>query len=540
MSVLTMCVMDDIKMVVSGIAHQIPWADYNIKVIGTASDGAQGLEMIRELRPDIVLTDICMPKLDGCEMIQRIVEENLPTKVIFMSGFNDFAYAQTAVRLGASDYLLKPFTRTQVVKSVEKVSKVILAEREQEDRLQRLEQEVLKSKQHLRDDFLRRLLHHHAEEDVQQSWNAWGMDKLFPAFQLLVLQGEYTHSEGREEEAPSESYWNDLLKNRLEQYFSNCVQSILLYDNSERLVVLIQSQSSECGRQVWRDCSVAAAELCSFPISVGISEVHSGPDMFHKAYTEAMKALNYRFYKIEAGIFSHDELQPYGTSPRYSPELEKELMFVLRSANKERTVEKLEGVFLTWILDANQPDPMVMIQLFQTLLVAVYRTMLGLIKGEQHAELEAKMGQLQARQRLNYLDWMKDIAELCEFSCDLLHNRVQGDHAGVVERVKLYIDRHLHATLTVNSCAKEVHLSPSYLANLFKKETTMTLAAYIAQVRIEKAKEWLLEGMQVQLISERLGYEDRPYFSEMFKKHCGVTPSMYRQQYFEEASRQKR
>ncbi|MNJ01684.1 HTH-type transcriptional regulator YesS [compost metagenome] len=68
----------------------------------------------------------------------------------------------------------------------------------------------------------------------------------------------------------------------------------------------------------------------------------------------------------------------------------------------------------------------------------------------------------------------------------------------------------------------------------------MTLASYIANVRIEKAKEWLMEGIQVQLISAQLGYEDRPYFSEMFKKHCGVTPSTFRQQYFEQMNLKKR
>lgn len=542
MGVLTMCVMDDIQMVVSGVAYQIPWAEHRIEIIGTAGDGKKGLEMIRELRPDIVLTDICMPKLGGCEMIRQIVEEDLPTKVIFMSGFNNFAYAQEAVRLGASDFLLKPFTRNQVLQSVLKVRKSIEVEREKEDKFLRLEQQVLKGKHHLRDEFLRGLLHQSKAVDPIEQWSELGLSVLLPSYQVLVLEPEYRSSRTRAETEtyPNKLIWEESDRIQIEDVLAAKGSSILLQVNAYRLVALVKSKADSAGERLWEQCAESLDKLCLHSVSIGISLVKEEPSGIQEAYMEAEKALDFRFYYTGPSVntFARPDLEY--PLPRYSPEKERELLYALRSGVKEQTLEMLEDIFLTWILQAGQPDPAVIIQLFQTLISAIYRTMLELIKDEQHAELEAKISQVQGHYRQNFADWMQALADFCEFSCDLLQSRQLKDYSQLIRQVKLYIEQNLNSNLTVNSCAKAVHISPSYLANLFKKETSMTLASYIANVRIEKAKEWLMEGVQVQLISAQLGYEDRPYFSEMFKKHCGMTPSTFRQQYFEQKNQKKR
>ncbi|MHA6529484.1 response regulator [Paenibacillus sp. BAC0078] len=531
MSVLTMCVMDDIQMVVSGVAYQIPWAEHGIEVIGTAGDGEKGLRMIRELRPDIVLTDICMPKLGGCDMIREIVREELPTKVIFMSGFNNFEYAQEAVRLGATDYLLKPFTRNQVVQSVLKVRKSIELEREKADKLLRLEQEVLRSKHHLRDEYLRGLLHQGAGVNSYEQWREHGLSELLPSYQVLVLEAEAS---------PNKPGWKEADRKQMESLFTANAPSILLQENGHRLVALVRSTADSDGERLLKQCEASLKSIGLYPFSVGISLVKNEPTGMQAAYMEAQKALEYSFYSTGASRHSYANLDLECPVPRYSPEQERDLLYALRSGSKEQMRERLDEIFLTWVLQAGSPDPAAIIQLFQTLISAVYRTILGLIKEEQHAELEAKLSQVQSQQRQNYSGWMQALADFCEFSCELMLSRQLKDHSQLISQVKLYIDQHLNTNLTVNSCAKAVHISPSYLANLFKKETSMTLASYIANVRIEKAKEWLMEGIQVQLISAQLGYEDRPYFSEMFKKHCGVTPSTFRQQYFEQMNLKKR
>src|SRR5690606_18945995 len=118
--ITTLCVIDDIASVVEGIAASPLWKEHGIKVVGTALDGEEGLNLIRELRPDIVLTDIRMPNKDGIELLTLLQQERNPAKVIFFSGYTDFNYAQQAVRLGAFDYLTKPHSIKQIVEVVMK------------------------------------------------------------------------------------------------------------------------------------------------------------------------------------------------------------------------------------------------------------------------------------------------------------------------------------------------------------------------------------------------------------------------------------
>ncbi|WP_341281162.1 helix-turn-helix domain-containing protein [Paenibacillus sp. FSL H8-0537] len=536
MSMLTMCVMDDIKMVVSGIAYQIPWEEHGIKIVGTAEDGQKGLEIIRELRPDIVLTDICMPKLGGCEMIRAVVEERLPTKVIFMSGFNDFAYAQEAVRLGASDYLLKPFTPAQVVKSVLKVREAIEQEQDRSDKMRLLEQEVHRNRLHQREEYLRSLLYQPQTARGELEWQEWELDQRLPSYQVLLLDS------GQPAQPEHSVAMGEAMLVLLRQMLEGQGQGILLQESGQRLVVLLQSKDPAEADKTWSETKARLEESLMDPVSVGISLVHEGPEGISIAYKEAAKALNHRFYSVTPGSYSYSyvKLQEYTMTPRYAPEKEKGLLYALRSGSKVKTEHMLDELFLDWVLQNRYPDPEMMVQQFKSLSVTVYRTMLEIMSGDLTPELVERMSHIQALPLLNFAEWMREMVQFCALCCDCLQSRQHTEHSKVINQVKLYIQEHLDANLTVNSCAKAVHLSPSYLANLFKRETSLTLASYIANVRIEKAKEWLMEGMQVQQISLQLGYEDRPYFSEMFKKHCGMTPSTYRQHYFEQQDLKKR
>lgn len=123
------------------------------------------------------------------------------------------------------------------------------------------------------------------------------------------------------------------------------------------------------------------------------------------------------------------------------------------------------------------------------------------------------------------------IRDFCRQGCAQLRKRQVSESRLLVERGASYIQNHLQQNLSVADCAKAVHLSPSYFSNLFKKEMGVTLAQYITHCRMEKAKELVLEGMQVQDIAGSLGYEDRPYFTELFKKHTGMTPTEFRMKY---------
>lgn len=137
-----LCIIDDIKSVVEMISRKPAWQEHGIEVAGTALDGEEGLRIIRETRPDIVLTDIRMPRMDGLKMTRAILEDLPDCKIIILSAYSEFAYAQEAIRLGALDFVKKPFSLDEIVNVVLKAKELCREERQETARLAVMESKI--------------------------------------------------------------------------------------------------------------------------------------------------------------------------------------------------------------------------------------------------------------------------------------------------------------------------------------------------------------------------------------------------------------
>ena len=144
-------IVDDESIIRRGLTHNINWNELGYEVIGTASDGEEGLELMQQQKPDIVISDIRMPVLDGLEMVRKARQLRLPCKVILMSGYEEFRYAQCAINLKVEKYLLKPINNDDLIRVVQRVTRQIDAERQ-------LERQIAESMPLLRHNFIARLL----------------------------------------------------------------------------------------------------------------------------------------------------------------------------------------------------------------------------------------------------------------------------------------------------------------------------------------------------------------------------------------------
>ncbi|GJM75728.1 hypothetical protein HMSSN036_79440 [Paenibacillus macerans] len=139
---MKICIIDDIPAVVRGLSTRIDWEEHGLTVAATAANGQEGLECLRRVRPDIVLTDIRMPLMDGLEMMRTILPELPEVKVIFFTAYTDFAYAQEAVKLGAFDFIVKPFTPVSVLDTVLKAQDALERERSKTEYMQGMERKL--------------------------------------------------------------------------------------------------------------------------------------------------------------------------------------------------------------------------------------------------------------------------------------------------------------------------------------------------------------------------------------------------------------
>ncbi|MFC6649231.1 helix-turn-helix domain-containing protein [Paenibacillus rhizoplanae] len=533
MNPLTLCVMDDIQTVVKGIASTIPWADHGIEVAGTAGNGEQGWELLLEKDPDIVISDIRMPKLSGLGLMKRAGEAKLRAKFIFISGYSDFSYAQEAIKLGASDYLLKPFTQPEIVDAVLKVKQTIEEERARAEQIQQMEQKMIASHSQLRQDYLTALLRQETTVSMSDSrWQELGID--LDAGNLLVMAIEldcYTEY-GYTLHLDDSEIIPFAIKNILDETLKMHTRGVVLRESRQRLAAVFNPPEAMDTVELLELCRENVEKYSKNTVSIGLGTAARGPREIRASFVHAAKALAYRFYSEGNCIFRFTELDPENrAAPDYPEEKVKELLYALKSGNEEGCHEIIGDIFRQWTLSGRYPDPLSMVRLLSGLTFAMYRAFCDEITEEERIQLEADLTALEENRSLTFGGWKSYINHFASMGCEFVDSKQFRDVTQSINRAREYIRLHLEENLTLNSCAQAVHLSPSYFAGAFKKETGMTLIQYITKLRMERAKELLIAGAQVQEISLMLGYEDRPYFSGLFKKYCGLTPTAFRQKY---------
>ncbi|CAM4225566.1 helix-turn-helix domain-containing protein [Paenibacillus alkaliterrae] len=534
MNGIKMCIVDDVKTVIDGILKMIPWEEHGIEIAGTATNGQEGLSLIREKNPDIVLTDIRMPMSSGIDMVRELKEsgEHAP-KVIFFSGYSDFAYAQESVRLDAFDYLLKPFTKQQIVEVVLRAKAHIESQRL--DRLNRmvLERKLRESLPYLRQEYFRLLIRHDEQpERAYDKWGFLGIDMGTSGFvamsvQIDELMHERSYLPVREVELSRFA-----VQNIMEETIKKQAKGIVFREHLGQFVIVLNPDEGVDVLALAEACRHNVNQYAKRDISIGVGSRVEGIARIALSYEQAKTALSYQFYSGGGCIIFYSDIERQGhITPHYSPDKETELLYCLRSGNREGTERLLESISEECLSYPALPDPDVMANLFYGLAFSMYRVIAEKAEPGQRMWLDERLSAMKKGRYLSTSELIRDVKELGLTGSDWLHKRQKNDVGQLIHQALNYVSGRLGNDLTVQECAKVVHLSPSYFSNLFKKETGMTFMQYVTSARMEKAKELLLEGMQVQDITFELGYRDRPYFSELFKKHTGLTPSEFRSKY---------
>ncbi|GIP19439.1 DNA-binding response regulator [Paenibacillus montaniterrae] len=541
MSKVTMCIIDDVKAVVDGLLKIIPWSEHGIDIVGTAGNGQDGLRLLNEKRPHIVLTDIRMPMLGGIDMIRnlRSVDEG-QTKVIFFSGYSDFTCAQESVRLSAFDYLVKPFTTQQILEVVLRAKKQIESERlERLDRMA-LERKVRESLPYLRQEYFQLLIRHdELPKHASEKWEFLGIDLERTGFIAMIAQIDGLMDEQAPLSVRDVELTRYAVQNILEETLGKQTKAIVFREHLGQFVVLMNPSGDGETLELAEACQRNVKQYAKRDISIGVGSRVEEIGEIPLSYNQAKTALSYQFYFGSGCLISYSDIERQGHAvPHYSAEKETELLYCLRSGNHEGVERLLDGICEECLRYPAPPDPDVMTNLFYGLAFSIYRVVAEKADEKQRIWLDEQLGMIKKGKYMSTAELIRDVKELGRTGCDWMQSRQKNNVGRLIHQALNYIQEQLGQDLTVQECANAVHLSPSYFSNLFKKETGMTFMQYVTSARMEKAKELLLEGMQVQDITFELGYRDRPYFTELFKKHTGLTPTEFRSKYESLASEQ--
>jgi len=524
-------VIDDEPIVSKALRQLIPWEEHGFEWAGTLENGREALERILEQPPDLILVDCKMPVMDGLQLLEEIRNRNLPVKSVILSGYNEFMYAQQAIKLGASDYLLKPPDLDYLLKVVKRVKN----EWEAESRINRQLREYAPV---MRDRFLLGLINgaRISPEDFAEKTEYLGLSLRNGPFLLVLLQIEDScrWNAGSYED---EQLMHFAVLNVAEETLGEWPSKVLFPEENRRLVLLVNVDGpGQAGilRERLRGVIRNIERTLRLTATAGVSRLYGSLLLEGKqAYEDAKVAIQHKYYTGPGSVIDYADLQLEDTrKPAARPDgVDGEKLRMAMKACNETEVEEWLRRFASFLEEHSIPH-----EETRTLALLSMIQAAGAIR-DIHPQL--KLGELITAGQIEALLSVSTLEELVEtvqsFLVRLLsvtgELRKSGNNA-IVEKTKAFIHANYNRNLTLDIIAKEVYVSPVYLSFLFKHVESVNLTDYIAQVRIEQAKRLLRSTTRKTYeIARMVGYQDEKYFSRLFKKKVGLTPTEYRSQW---------
>ncbi|GGI46405.1 DNA-binding response regulator [Paenibacillus marchantiophytorum] len=508
-------IVDDERAIRLGLVNFVAWASADCEVVGEAINGLEAIEKIQELAPEIIVTDVKMPGMNGIELAKYIHEKVLPIKVIILTGYTDFSYAQAALKYNVVDFVLKPTEPVQLIAAVTKAKAQLLAAVEVDYSLSLLKNKIIDYSEALREKFIKDVFDGVIKTNSAIADKANELELNLTSYYVLLFEIHNTNAED--------------IKQLISLAFKDYTfYTVCLKESQLGTLISFKDENSYLLFELCSEILRTLEGFISAPISIGISNPHLNIMELKTAYEETSISLTSRFYnKTENSlcIYSNyvnslcheekfstntsvenilDEIK-VGNGPEFS-RLISELFEQLRATKQPIDYIKNTGINLCFA--------------FQALLSNYNLSFSSFTKEEQpiYKQIVACTSALKLSQL---------IVELAsEVSIKLAIITKQNNL--IIIKTMRYINENYKSSITLKILSDYVHTNSSYLSRLFKKETGDTVTKTINKVRLEKAKELLsTTDLKTYEVAEEVGIPDPSYFSIIFKKYTGVSPKDY-------------
>ncbi|BFT69251.1 response regulator [Paenibacillus sp. P36] len=538
---------DDEEDVREGVVREVDWEAIGFEVIEKAENGREALEMVERLQPDVVVTDIQMPFMNGLQLAEAIRERFPTIKLIILTGHDEFEYAQRAIKLHIDEYVLKPFSAQELINALLKVKGQIQEEVAHRENVQLLMEHYRKSMPVLKENFLATLMNRKLpREEVYEKAANYGIDIGGQSFVAAVLSIDGVlipeeELENREELSKSVS-----LKYSPDQalkYFAllNITEEIvdkhrfgLVFMHDDHVVVLSvrESENREIALQetmkVLEEVRQNVEKYLKFTLTVGIGTVMKDVTKISYSYEDAVLALDYRLILGNNRIISIDDVEMRTVEKvRFDDVKEHALTRCIKVGTNQEIRETMDELF-------QGIEGAVSVKDYQIYLLEILTCILKAAK-DSNLNVDEVFGDnfipFTEINKFKSLEEAKHwLAELCASMMNHIATDRQYTYKNLVEMAKDYTKNHYHeGDITINKVCSHLHISAGYFSSIFKKETKMTFVNYLNHIRMEAAKEMLRStDMKALEIAEKVGYADANYFSFSFRKNVGVSPKEYR------------
>ena len=527
---------EDETIIRETLRDTMPWAQCGYTFVGEAGDGEMALPLIQQAKPDVLITDIRMPFMDGLALSKLVLQEFPQMKVIILSGFDDFEYAQKAIGLGVERYLLKPITKSTLMTVLEEVREKIQGERAQQNYLAQFHQETQDYEQYARRRFLERIVAGQLSvQEIYEQAEKLDIDLRAQTYDIALVSA--MPDSGGGPEAYSEP--GARIRDGMVAHFLKHPEYILFRWNLTSYAVLLLGRQADMERLVNRCVSKVQTLYETFGPELNWYVAVGTPTQRLSAlpgcFEEVSRLWAYRHILPEQHILTAQtvrRLTDTGSDhdlsgldmAKVSPAM---LTGVLQHASAQE-IPSFVDEYIHSLEDALESKPFC-----QYLMLSARFTATSFVENlgvEQQAYLSGLGCLSMVGQQVGPGDMKRYLSDILREAIRLRDKVTGSQYSGQLKQAVRYIDEHYPCEdISLNRVAKEVDLSPNYLSAVFSQEMGTTFVEYLTARRMEKARELLRHSdLRSGEIAAAVGYKDSHYFSFLFKKTQGCTPRDYR------------
>ncbi|MCC8027338.1 MAG: response regulator [Clostridium sp.] len=538
MDLYRIILVDDEEEVRKSIIKKIDWENAGFSVAGDAENGQDALEKVEALEPDVILTDIRMPYMDGLALAERVRQRYPSVKIVIFSGYDDFEYAKQAIKLNVTEYILKPVNVEELTAILKRIKASLDEEIEQKRNVNLLRENYRRSLPILREQFLNelvggaassenldaRLREYHIPLEDAKKWVAAAID--------IEQEDPGTELPLHKEKDLIPISVKQLFGEKLEKYCRCTVFTSSGTSGSElALIAAIGGDNSQTGLiDILGDICKETRKILEVPVTVGVG--HSCQDLrdISASYKSALDALGYKAIVGSGSTIYINDVEPVSSGLlRFDGRDEAALMAAVKFGPREQIEAAVKRVV------DKMSDAKVHFSQCQAYMLSVSSSMIQMIQ-----QYELDMTQLAEGGAADTFAIIPKMVKVEDFSKWLLSVALHMNQAmnqerdntmkQVIQKAKEFImENYQDPELSVEKICRQLHMSPAYFSTMFKKETGQTYIAYLTQVRLDKAVELLNKtDDKTYVIAAKVGYQDQNYFSYVFKKRLGVSPTKFR------------
>lgn len=512
-------IIDDEPGIAQGISFLIERLMPECKVIGCAFDGRQGIEKSLSLKPDIILTDIRMPELDGLEMIRRLKGMDCNARFIILSGFAEFQYARTAITLGVEEYITKPIEEEELIGVLSKTCQLVHEEQKKQEQEQKREQTI---KGYTLRDILE--TSEASQSVIKYRLQDLGFPTIYKSYVCAVVE------KGWNDINKITSNFSEELIKLLERHFDFTHERYLI-SYTEDVVVIVLAFDIELKKlyKVFLKLREELSQTIGVSVTIGLGRTYHKAEEIPKSFEEARCAINYKIIKGPNCIIMYEHICSMDSKPKLiSPEDIKRFENSIDNMNDKECWLVIEDIFRKVESEKNLTPKDLQLLSLNLILSGIRKMSFAQIQLSEY--LGKNIFSLESIAKFETTTQLKNwIYNTIKSMNELMLKSSIPEKRDIIEDAKDYINKNFNKNISLNEISGRLFINPYYFSQLFKKKTGENYQNYLINLRVSRAKKLLEEtDLKIYEICELVGYADINHFNKIFERVTGIKPSEYK------------